>query len=82
MASCSQPRARGEGLGLPGDMCWAQLGPPPPEEYQHPLGWGTAWLNAYMSIGAGTSFTAGLLSIGYTGPVTNNVKSVLSVDGV
>ncbi|MBR1587058.1 MAG: hypothetical protein IJ658_01915, partial [Kiritimatiellae bacterium] len=45
------------------------------------LGWGTAWMNAYLSIGAGTDLTAGLICLAYTGPVTNRTKSVLSVDG-
>ncbi|MBQ6339249.1 MAG: hypothetical protein IJI36_08900, partial [Kiritimatiellae bacterium] len=45
------------------------------------LGWGTAWMNAYLSIGEGTELTAGLINIGYTGVATNKTESVLSVDG-
>ena len=45
------------------------------------LGWGTAWMDAYMSIGEGTEVTTTLLCLAYTGTATNKTKSVLSVDG-
>ncbi len=45
------------------------------------LGWGTAWMDAYMSIGEGTEMTTTLLCLAYTGTATNKTKSVLSVDG-
>ena len=45
------------------------------------LGWGTAWMDAYLSIGAGTELTAGLICLAHTGTATNQTKSVLSVDG-
>ncbi|MBR4172266.1 MAG: hypothetical protein IKR48_11505, partial [Kiritimatiellae bacterium] len=46
------------------------------------LGWGSAWASGLLSIGAGTTVTAGNCYIGYDGTITNKaVRSVLSVDG-
>lgn len=53
VASCSQPRAHGEGLGLPGDMCWAQLPPlrntsTPPFPRPPPASTALPWGQAHM----------------------------------
>ena len=46
------------------------------------LGWGSAWASAALSVGPGTTLTAGNFSIGYDGTVTNQeLRSAVSVDG-
>ncbi|MBQ6008787.1 MAG: hypothetical protein IJL17_09610, partial [Kiritimatiellae bacterium] len=45
------------------------------------LGWGSVWSSAYMTLGAGTKLTTGLLTLGYTGVSTNTHESVFTVDG-